>query len=193
MSENIAIGNGHLQRPEGFPPGTTVGGGGGGVAVKPVTAKEEPGVSARSLPVGAEMILGDRKWTLIDNSSEPHGAQTWRTGPEGITTTLTFTAFEINELIRRGVFFSLSRNSVRAEKEPSVNAYFLAIGTEMLLGKRRLRLVSKDDYHPDQQTWEDVSAGANGTRKIFNPSELQELIDRGVFFSLKGYPNRKGG
>lgn len=60
--------------------------------------------------------------------------------------------------------------------------YLLPLGTEFTLGKCRWRLIAMDAEHPDFMTFREVSVGAHTPDRVFNPSEVQDLYDRGVVF-----------
>ncbi len=62
------------------------------------------------------------------------------------------------------------------------NAYAIPLGSEFVLGKRRWRLIKRDENHPDFMTFKETSTGAHTPDRIFNPSEVQGLYDLGVEF-----------
>ncbi len=71
------------------------------------------------------------------------------------------------------------------------NAYELPIGTTMILGRRRWKLVLQSAEHPDWLTWRETSSGANTPDRVMNPSEVQALMDIGIPFEYADAPSAR--
>lgn len=60
------------------------------------------------------------------------------------------------------------------------NAYEIPIGTQIVIGKRRWKLVHRMKFHPDMMRFTDTTGGeCEPLQRGMYPSEVQALIDAG--------------
>lgn len=77
-----------------------------------------------------------------------------------------------------------------------MEAYQIPIGTEIVIGKRRWRLVHRMKNHPDIMRFTETTEGEHDPMyRGMYPSEVQDLMDKGCSVSrapLNVPPNRDG-